>query len=121
IRFSRNDIPPQYLDLKADVSTPRREDIAAHYFVGYRMMWLPNLFGSVELGAAQGLYFNFQLNVPLSGKSKRSLREWLDKKRAYDAVINQAVLIDRQLNPNKFRDCTNDIFDASSPSSSCPN
>ncbi len=119
--YPRNEPPPQYLDIKADVLTPQREDIAAHYFVGYRMMWSPNLFSSVEVGVAQGLYFNFQLNVPLSGRSKQSLRGWREKKRAYSAVKNQAVMLDRQLHPNKFSDCSNDIFDFSTPSSSCPN
>jgi hypothetical protein len=107
--FNINERPPQYLDLKADVLTPYRTDFAPHFFVGYRMMWSPYVFGSVELGLAQNGYFNFQLNFPLSGNIKNSLQTWKKAHREYSKVRQEAEAIDRQLNPQKFQttDCIN--------------
>ena len=96
------DVPPQHLDLKADVVTPERTDISPHFFVGYRLMWSPDVFGSVELGLAQNLYFNFQLNFPLSPKTKNSLQTWQKQRAVYNAVLREAVAIDQHLNPQKF-------------------
>jgi hypothetical protein len=109
-----------YYNLKADVLNPLKIDMTPHFFVGYRMMMSPSLFGSIELGVAQSLYFNFQLNIPLSGRVKKSLVDWQEAYSEYRYVKLQALAIDRELNPQKFQssDCI-DIINTST-SSSCP-
>jgi hypothetical protein len=112
--------PPQYYNLKADVSIPNQTDIAPHFFVGYRMMWSPSVFGSVELGLAQNFYFNFQLNFPLSANIKKSLNNWRKEHREYQAILQQAVAIDMLLNPQKFQ-TTPICTDSGTTSGGCPN
>jgi hypothetical protein len=111
---ANSDDPPQYLDLEADLVKPEKTDIQPHLFVGYRLMWSPDVFGSVELGFGQNLYFNFQLNIPLSPKVKKSLKTWQGEHQTYITVLREAVAIDRYLHPQKFTPTCTDIDSGSS-------
>ena len=101
---------PQYYRLQADVLSAHRTDLVPHVFIGYRAMASPKVLGSFELGFAQRFYFNVQINIPLSSRTRESLAAWKREHQYYASVRNEALFIDRKLHPAKFQtdDCSSD-------------
>ncbi len=100
--------PPQYYNLQAAVLGAHQTDLTPHVFIGYRVMASPKVLGSFEFGFAQSFYFNVQINIPLSSRTRESLATWKRERQHYTSALKEAILLDMQLHPAKFQtdDCT---------------